>query len=591
MKKLLLLILLFIPLNINAYSEAVVDINELSITQLQEYVDKGYLTYEKITQLYLDRIEAYNKQYNAIITINEDALEQARQLDIEYKKNGRTSLIYGLPVIVKDNIDVKGMPTTNGTKALLDSYPYENASVVQKLIDNGAIIIAKANMDEFAFNATYSYSSFGFVNNAFNTKYSSYGSSGGSAVSVASNLAVYALGSDTGSSVRVPASANGVVGIRPSFDIVSGDGVIKFESTRDVVGVITKYVSDSAIVLDIIDNTDVKYTDYLSDNLEGVTIGVIKGYMNPNTSSTSVSYGKTDKFVYDMMTDSIKDLESLGAKIVYLDSFNLYYQFDATNMCYEFNSYIKNTSSKIKSLNDLINNGGYTQYIDSYNNSNCYSDYTKTSYYQSYIANRNNNNIKTANNIFNKYKLDAIIYPTLKTELVKNSVAKSSKIYTPSSSVAPLIGWPAMSLPMGYHNDLPYGIEIVAKENNEKMVYKIASSYESINSLYKTPSIAPSLYEINENTNTLLNYYDTYKNNKKYKKINEETINFINDYSNDEDKINYLITKYETEIEENQVSEINIIIITIVIVLIVFSFKKIRILIKNIKKYRRRMRK
>ena len=256
MKKLkyLLFILLFIPSKIYAYDKAVVDINNLSIKELQEYVDKGYLTYEKITKLYLDRIEAYNEKYNAIITINENALEEARQKDIEYKKNGRTSLIYGLPLMVKDNIDVKGMPTTNGTKALLDSYPNEDADVVKKLRENGAIFLGKTNMDEFAFNYMYSHSSFGYTTNAYNTLYTSYGSSGGSAVSVAANLAVYALGSDTGVSVRVPSSANGVVGIRPSFDIMSGKGVIKFESTRDVVGVITKYVEDSAIVLDIIDN-------------------------------------------------------------------------------------------------------------------------------------------------------------------------------------------------------------------------------------------------------------------------------------------------------------------------------------------------
>lgn len=590
MKKLIFLILLFIPFNIYAYEEAVIDINNLSITELQEYVDKGYLTYEKITRLYLDRIEAYNKQYNALVTINEDAIERAKELDINYQKNGRSSLIYGLPVIVKDNIDVKGMPTTNGTKALLDSYPYANAPVVQKLIDNGAIIIAKANMDEFAFNATFSYSSFGFVNNAFNTKYSSYGSSGGSAVAVASNLAVYALGSDTGSSVRVPASANGVIGIRPSYNIVSGDGVIKFESSRDVVGVITKYVSDSAIVLDIIDNSDVKYSDYLTNSLEGVTIGVIKGFMNTNTTSTSATYGKTDKFVYNLMMDSIDYLESLGAKIVYLDNFALTYKFDATNMCYEFNQYIKGTSSKIKSLNDLINDGRYTQYIDSYNNSWCGTDYTKTGYYSSYKSTRNNN-IKTANNIFNKYELDAIIYPTLKTELVTNSVAKWSNIYTPSSSVAPLIGWPAMSIPMGFYNDLPYGMEIVTKENNEAMIYKIASSYESVNKVYKTPSIAPALYNTVDNLNVLLDYYETYKDNKKYKKINEETIDFIKNYSNDEDKINYLILKYETEIEENQINEVNIILIVGVLLLFIFCFKKIKILIKNIRKYRRRMRK
>ena len=194
MKKFIFLLILLIPFKVLSLEQAVVDINELTIYEIQEYVDKGYLTYEKIVRLYLDRIEAYNEQYNALITINENAIEEAKKLDLEYQESGRRSLIHGLPVIVKDNIDVKGMPTTNGASGLLDSYPYENAEVVQKLIDNGAIIIAKANMDEFAFNATYTHSSFGDTYNAYNTLYSSYGSSGGSAVSVASNLAVFALG-------------------------------------------------------------------------------------------------------------------------------------------------------------------------------------------------------------------------------------------------------------------------------------------------------------------------------------------------------------------------------------------------------------
>ena len=415
MKKLLLLLLL-IPLNVKAYDEAIVDINNLSIKELQEYVDKGYLTYEKITKLYLDRIDAYNEQYNALITINENAIEEAKKLDIEYKKNGRSSLIYGLPVIIKDNIDVKGLPTTNGTKALLDSIPYKNASVVQKLIDNGAIIIAKSNMDEFAFNAKYSFSSFGCVHNAHNTNYSSYGSSGGSAVAVASNLAVYALGTDTGCSVRVPSSANGVVGIRPSYDIINSDGIIKFESTRDVVGIITKYVEDSAIVLDIIDNEEIKYTDYLTTSLKGITIGVIKKFIDIETKSNSTAYGKTNKFVYNMMNKSIKILEKLGANIVYIEDFKLNYKFDATPMCYEFNEYIKGTSSKIKSLDDLIKNGGYTKHIESYNNEFAYKDYKKTKSYKEYIKSRNEN-IKLANEIFDNNNLDAIIYPTIKTSL------------------------------------------------------------------------------------------------------------------------------------------------------------------------------
>ena len=580
MKKFIFLLILLIPFKVLSLEQAVVDINELTIYEIQEYVDKGYLTYEKIVRLYLDRIEAYNEQYNALITINENAIEEAKKLDLEYQESGRRSLIHGLPVIVKDNIDVKGMPTTNGASGLLDSYPYENAEVVQKLIDNGAIIIAKANMDEFAFNATYTHSSFGDTYNAYNTLYSSYGSSGGSAVSVASNLAVFALGTDTGSSIRVPSSANGVVGIRPTFDLVSTDGVIKFEETRDVVGVITKYVSDNAIVLDIIDNSDTKYEDYLNKDLSGIKIAVINGFMNPNTNSTSIDYGKTDRFVYDMMTEAIADLEELGAEIIYLDSFYLTYKFDATTMCYNFNQYIQGTSSKIKSLDDLIKNGGYTQYINGYNGYYCDNDYRETSTYQNYLSIRNNN-IKSANNRFEEYEIDAIIYPTLKTELYTNVEAKYSQIYTPSSSTAPLIGFPAISIPMGFNDGLPYGLEIMAQANNEKVIYQIASAYENLTNYYQTPSIAPSLYEVPEEVNNLLEYYDTYKNDTKYENINNEVKDYFINFDGNVDNINNLINKYEEEKAKpepvnNENNSYNYIIILLGGLVAVIIIKKVR---------------
>ena len=550
MKKLIFLVLLmFIPFHVNAVTEAMVDINDLSIDELQEYVDKGYLNYETITKLYLDRIDAYNSMYNAIITINDKALDDAKAKDIEYHESGRKSKIFGLPILVKDNIDVEGLPTTNGTKALLDSYPNKNADVIQKLIDAGAVILGKTNMDEFAFNAKYSHSSFGYVKNAFNTNYSSYGSSGGSAVAVASNLCVYALGTDTGVSSRVPSAANGVVGMRPSRTLLSGNGVIKFDDTRDVVGVITKYASDSAIVLDILDDKDIKYEDY-EHNLKGVKIGAIKGYYNPNSNANSLSYGKTSSFIYDMMNNSIKILENLGAEIVYIDNFYLTYKFDATTMCYDFNEYIKNTSSKIKSLDDLIRNGGYTQYINSYNGYYCNHDYRKTSDYQSYLNIKNNNKI-TANKKMDQYGVDAIIYPTLKTPILTlNEAIKASNIYTPSYAIAPLVDFPALTIPMGINNGFSYGLEIVSRENKEDIIYKIAMNYETINKVYKTPSIAPALYTVSKNINTLVENYNAYKENNDYTIINTKTKEFLDNYSNDEEKINNLIEEYANPYED-----------------------------------------
>ncbi len=573
MKKLLLL-LLIIPFKVSALTESVVNIDNLSITEIQEYVDKGYLTYEQIVNIYLDRIDAYNDKYNAIITVNEDAIEEAKKLDLEYQETGRRSLIHGIPILVKDNIDVKGLPTTNGTKALLDSYPFEDAAVIKKLRDSGAIIIAKANMDEFAFNASFSHSSFGYVYNAYNTNYSSYGSSGGTAVGVASNLAVAGIGTDTGVSIRVPSSANNLVGLRPSKDIINTDGIIKFESLRDVAGTITKYVSDSAIILEIIDEVDVKYTDF--KDLNGLKIGVFRSV-----------YNNSSKFIRDLMDVQIKNLKNLGAEVIFIDTFYPTYKFDATTLCYDFNEYIKNTNSKIKSLDDLIKSKGYTQYIDSYNGYYCNNDYRLTSSYKNYV-NLRNNNINYVNNKFKQLGLDAVIYPTLQSEVMLMSEIYTTKIKTFSSSFAPLVGYPAMSIPMGFYNNMPYGMEILSKTNNENIIYNIAYNLEKINNFYKLPDISPSLYDIDTNINTLLKYYEDNNNKKEYLEVKEEIKEFINNYnniSNKEEKIDELIKKYENvpniiieneEKEKENQKTIKIIVVSLIVITFILVLIKVR---------------
>lgn len=529
--KIILILIALIPIKLHATS-SIINIDKLNIVEIQENIDKGYLTYETLTKIYLERIEKYNEQYNAIITINQNAIAEAKLLDEEYKKSGRRSLMHGIPIIVKDNIDVKGLPTTNGTKALLDSYPYENAPIIQKLIDAGAIVLAKTNMDEFAFHAEHSSSSFGMVKNAYNLEYSSYGSSGGTAVGVAAGLAVAGIGTDTGSSIRIPASANNLVGLRPTTSLIDNKGIIKFEVTRDVAGPITKYVIDNAIMLEIINNQGKKYTNFNKDISE-IKIGVFKDQYNRATS-----------FIKDLMSKQIEKLKSLGATVEFVNSFSPNYQFNANTLCYEFNEYLKGTTSKIKSLNDLIKTKEYTHHIEGYNNSYCNYDYSKTQAFKNYLENRNNN-INYVNNKFGDY--DAFIYPTIKNEVVKLTNINNYKVKTFSSSIAPLVGFPAISIPIGFYNNLPYGMEILAKANNEEILYTIAYNLEKDNNFYEQPEIAPSLYTINNNISILLNYYENF-NEAKFEEIKKKTKAFLDNYNNIDDKdetIELLIKEYE----------------------------------------------
>ena len=154
-----------------AITKAPLDITKMSIEDLENALEKGYITSEVLVNLYLERIEKYDDLFNSINQINENAIEEARKLDDERKEGKIRGKLHGIPLLVKCNIDVKGLPTTAGTKALLDNYPINNSFAVQKLIDEGAIILGSTNMSELAFSAGNSYSSYGYVKNVFNTNY------------------------------------------------------------------------------------------------------------------------------------------------------------------------------------------------------------------------------------------------------------------------------------------------------------------------------------------------------------------------------------------------------------------------------------
>lgn len=563
-KILIIILLSFMPVVINATSKAVVDITDMTVSELQKAVDDGYLTYELITRLYLERIEAYNKKYNAIISINEDAINLAKQKDTEFKKSGRTSEIFGMPVILKDNIDYKLLPTTAGTKALTDSYPNKNATIVQNLIDNGAIIIAKSNMSEFAFSAANSYSSYGHVYNAYNTKYTPYGSSGGSAVSVALSFAPLAIGTDTNSSIRLPSSAANIVGLRPTYGLLSASGIIKYDVTRDTAGPMTNTVKENATLLTYLADNGIDYTEYLKkDGLKDKTIGVMNDFIKKHNSSVGAMSAYYQD-VNNLITSAIKVMEDNGAKIVYIDDFynsNYDYTFDNTvlgiSLCYQFNQYIKNTSSNIKSFSSLISTGKYVQALSGYN-SNCNSDITKSSYYTNKKVKKDAFK-EDVYELMDQYNVDVLLYPSSKSKILTLLESTSYPTNSPCYSIAPMTGMPAITIPMGFDsNSLPYGLELVAKQKGENVLYEIAYSYEQLTNNDKDPDV-PGLYEIPESVNKLKKYYEEASYNKAmYKKdaYNSyyntylEVEDYLKNYNEkDEDYADTLLSKYEETLE------------------------------------------
>jgi len=531
-----------------ALTEAPVDITKMSLIEIEEAMDKGYITSEQLVNIYLERIEEYNDMFNAINQRNEHALEQAKQLDRMRKEGNIKGRLHGIPIIVKCNIDVYGMPTTAGTKSLKDNMPKDDAFVVQKLIDEGAIIIASANMSELAFSASDSYSSYGHVWNVYNVdKFTPYGSSGGSAVSVKAGFAAAALGTDTNSSVRLPAAGAGLVGVRPTYGLLSSDGVIPYDYERDSIGILSSTVKDSSLLLDVI--SDGKYKSSEKGSLKGVNIGVATQYVTGSKTYQGVK-GLTDEDILALTEKSIKKLEEAGANIVYIDNFvkdsNISIATDTyagVTMCYYFNQYIKGTTGTIRSFTQLANSSGHVQGLGGYvtqceglKESSIEKRANKKETYRNYIA-----------SIFDENNVDVVLYPTLKNKVY---VIGEDKNVSPGSSLGSVIGYPSITVPMGFLDDgFSYGIEFLSKDNEEGKLYNVALAFEEVNeNNVETSPLTPCLYEISDDVIKLNKIYEENLDNKSTKYWISDVKDFYLNYNNldnREEKVKELLTDYE----------------------------------------------
>lgn len=510
---------------VNAISKSVIDVENLTIEELQEYMDKGVITSEELVNIYLERINTYNDSFNAIITVNENIVDEAREAD-ELRRNGEVKgKLLGIPIIVKDNIDVKGMPTTAGAKALKNNYPKEDSEVVKLLKDEGAIVIAKANMSEFAFSAASSYSSYGYIYNAYKTGYTSYGSSGGSTVAVALSFAPIALGTDTNSSVRLPASAANLVGMRPTYGSLSSDGVIAYDINRDTVGVLTKYVSDNALVMEILSGVEYKE----NEKIEDITIGVPVSFYEGDAGASLAANKKTAAPIKEMVKESIELLEAKGATIIYLEDFygsdEAYYNSSSISgftMCKAFNEYILGTEGDIRTFQQLANASGKVSSLKGYLNS---CNYSKSSLNK--VLNTQAKLRTYIESVYEEYDLDFIMYPSTKNLVYKKG--NDNKLLNVSKTISSTIGFPSLVVPMGFYENLPYGLEFMAQKNEEESLYFIGEVYQSLNStIDEVDTLAPSLYEVPEGIDELLDLYMLNYNNKN--KEVKEWLSLVNEY-------------------------------------------------------------
>lgn len=313
-----LTVLPFAPAAVGTEAEPFV-VEEATIPEVEAAFADGSLTCERLVQHYLDRIDAYDSNgpaLNSIISVAEDAIEQARVKDAEYRAGGPTGQLHCIPVVLKDNVDTVDMPTTAGSLTLTDDIPIGDAFITTAMRDEGAIILAKANMDEWAHGGQAGYSSAGGqVLNAYDPARSTAASSSGSGVAMAANLGMIAIGTDTAGSIRLPAQASRIAGVKPTSGLVSGTGIVPFSLTFDAAGPMTRTIEDSARMLNVIAGVDPEdertlaaegnipddfTTNLTEDALEGVRIGV------------PTRYWGTDA----VLDQALEDLEALGAEVV-----------------------------------------------------------------------------------------------------------------------------------------------------------------------------------------------------------------------------------------------------------------------------------
>jgi len=492
--------------------ETSLELIEITIPELRQGYQNGDFTIRDVVQYYLARIDSIDQngsQLNSIIRVNPDALAIADELDREMAEGKSRGPMHGVPVILKDNIDTHDkMPTTAGSRVLADSYPLKDSWVTKKLRDAGAVILAKANLSEWAnFRGDLSSSGWSGVGgqtaNPYNISRNPCGSSSGSGAAVSANLCMVAIGTETNGSIVCPSSANGVVGIKPTVGLVSRSGVVPISFTQDIPGPMARTVTDAAICLGAltgIDSTDSKtvasknhfyedYTQFLNKNaLQGKRIGVYKKPFGLNYKVDTV------------MNRAIAYLKSQGVEIIELEKL---YDDEAEDlsfqvMLYEYkdglNKYFASLgpNAPVKSLEEVIEfnkrDSIELKYFgqDLMEMAQAKGDLNTPEYKDALKKMHQLVRQQGIDKVMDQNELDAIIAPT-GAPAWKTDHVNGDAYHVGSSSPAAIAGYPNITVPMGFIEGLPVGISFFGKAWSEPELLEIAYSYEQGTKHRKAP--------------------------------------------------------------------------------------------------------
>jgi len=486
-------------------------LQEATIAKVHRAMEEGVLTCRQLVEGYIARMDAYDKKgpsLNAVIKVNPKALEIADELDEEFKRKGFIGPLHGIPVLLKDNVDTGDMETTAGSLSLEGVIPPDDATITRRLKEAGAIILAKVNLHEFAVWGETVSSILGASVNPYDLTRTPGGSSGGTGAGIAANFGLVGIGTDTINSIRSPASACSLVGLRPTIGLVSRDGVIPYSLTQDTAGPITRTVEDAVRVLDVIAGYDPadpatawsvgrkpsSYLGYLKrDGLQGKRIGILKSFFGTQPQHQEVN---------QRVMEGLKEMEKNGAVLVDIEE-----NIDADYLVKEVSvhlydlkehlgQYLKDLGdlAQVHSLQDVVDSGKYHEGLEDNLRQALSLDVGTPEYNERLIKRAALRDQITS--IMAELQLDAIAYPHQKIPVVPLGDSQIER----NGVIGSVTGFPACSLPAGFTSPtqtaplgVPVGIEILCREFDEPTLIEIAYGFEQATHYRKPPVSTPEL--------------------------------------------------------------------------------------------------
>ena len=493
---------------------APIPVVEATIASVHEAIFSGATSCRMVVQAYLDRIEAYEDLINAITVVNPAALDRADELDAALGAGEPPGPLFCVPMLVKDNFDTHDLVTTAGSIALANSIPPDDAFMVRRIREAGAIVVAKTNMAEWAFSARQSVSSsFDTTRNAYALDRVPAGSSGGTASGVAASFGLIGLGSDTGNSIRGPSSRLALVGIRSTIGLTSRDGVVPLSFDRDIAGPMGRTVEDVATVFNVVAGYDPAdpyteagrgrgeddYTGFLdADGLQGARVGVLRALVDTEDA---------DSAVVAVFERALTELAGLGAEIVDPFDFDVQAQLERENMfCgrfrYDMRVYLNSLgdAAPITDVVQVLETGEYSDHVENSlrraeespldvhpadRDPPC-PDYLENEGRQAYL-----DDLVGA---MDALGLDAVVYPSWLSPPAHIDRGREEYSGDNSQRVAPATGMPAITVPMGFTEGThPAGLQILARPYDEGLLFRYAYAYEQGTQHRRPPEGFPEL--------------------------------------------------------------------------------------------------